>query len=412
MEKRERIFIFVLAGSFLMLAMAIMTSGHQIDAHGRNPVMLNESIVIGNLTSISSGDVRNESGDRLAMLQKGVNFYQWFTRLQRRTPEQYRSTVSEEDLQLIASLGFRHVRLQIDLPDIYNFASPGSPNPAMLALIDDTIRRLGAHGLATIITLQVDEEQQTPGFLENGFKELWSALARHFNDTDPEMVFLEVMNEPVFENNPSQWAHLQDELIRTIRAGAPLHTILATGPDWSSIDGLTSLKPTTVDSNVVYVFHFYESMTFTHQGSDWSQDTFMLLQDVPYPVTEEGYRQALDATCDTSAREWIQAYCDEGWDSDLIDARIRQAAEWSRINEVPVIADEFGCIDKAPAADRRQWFSDVRSSLERYGIGWTLWTYDDYMGLDRKTTGRNRTITLNKDVATALGLNMSALKNG
>ena len=37
-----------------------------------------------------------------------------------------------------------------------------------------------------------------------------------------------------------------------------------------------------------------------------------------------------------------------------------------------VICDEFGCISNAPRADRLQWLSDVRTALEKYGIGWSL----------------------------------------
>jgi len=35
----------------------------------------------------------------------------------------------------------------------------------------------------------------------------------------------------------------------------------------------------------------------------------------------------------------------------------------------------------APYADRLYWFSDVVATFERYGIGWSIWGYDDGFGL-------------------------------
>ncbi|HEY3274884.1 MAG TPA: cellulase family glycosylhydrolase [Methanocella sp.] len=345
--------------------------------------------------------VSSVSGSRLATLQKGVNFYEWFTN----SGGQYQPTISDGDLQLIHGTGARYIRLQINLPDIYNSASPGSPNGAMLTFIDNTISRFNANNLAAVLTIQVDESKQTSSFFQNGYKQLWGALAGHFGTTNPEMVFLEVTNEPIFENNPSQWAPIQDQLIQTIRAGAPLHTILATGPDWSGIDGLESIKATTADNNVIYVFHFYESQTFTFQGADWDDlgSTYANLKEVPYPATVAGCQHAISLSKGATAKQWITDYMNEGWNSALIDSRIKEAYTWSQTNGVPVINNEFGCIDNAPRADRLQWYHDVRTSLEKYGIGWGLWSYDDYMGLDRKTSS-DGTITLDWELANVLGL--------
>jgi hypothetical protein len=68
-----------------------------------------------------------------------------------------------------------------------------------------------------------------------------------------------------------------------------------------------------------------------------------------------------------------------------------------------VICDEFGCITNAPRADRLQWLSDVRTALEKYGIGWSLWCYDDYMCLNRQTNS-DGTVAVDRELARALGV--------
>ncbi|HEY3274885.1 MAG TPA: cellulase family glycosylhydrolase [Methanocella sp.] len=345
----------------------------------------------------SDSTISSVSSSRVDTLQKGVNFYQWFTY----SGGSYKSTISDTDLQTIRAMGGKVIRLQIPLNDIYNSNSPGTPNPTMLSFIDDTVRRFNAAGLAADLTIEVDASQQSTSLLQGGYKQLWSALAKHLSATDPGMVFLEVENEPVFESNPSQWAPIQEQLIQTIRANAPQHTIIATGPDWSGIDALTAMKPTSVD-NVVYTFHFYESMTFTFQGIDWSGDTFQYLKEVPYPATQAGCQRAISLTADPAAKQWITDYMNEGWNAAVIDSRIKQVYTWSQTYGVPVIGNEFGCNNEAPATDRQQWFHDVRIAMEKYDMGWTVWSYDDYMGLNRQKNA-DGSITLDWALASALG---------
>ena len=45
--------------------------------------------------------------------------------------------------------------------------------------------------------------------------------------------------------------------------------------------------------------------------------------------------------------------------------------------EVPEICNEFGVYRKdADPGDRAAWISDVRTSLEKHGIGWAMWDYE------------------------------------
>jgi len=53
---------------------------------------------------------------------------------------------------------------------------------------------------------------------------------------------------------------------------------------------------------------------------------------------------------------------------------------------VPVICDEFGVYRKyADANSRTAWLTDVRTSLERHGMGWTMWDYSGGFGVVTKT---------------------------
>jgi len=52
---------------------------------------------------------------------------------------------------------------------------------------------------------------------------------------------------------------------------------------------------------------------------------------------------------------------------------------------VPVICAEFGVYRKyADTESRTAWLADVRTSLERHGMGWTMWDYSGGFGVVTK----------------------------
>jgi hypothetical protein len=88
------------------------------------------------------------------------------------------------------------------------------------------------------------------------FADFWRALAKHYSSWDADRLFFEVLNEPEFRDR-NLWAGVQAKLVAAIRDGAPKHTIIAAGANWSSDDELVVME-TLRDPNVIYNFHFYE----------------------------------------------------------------------------------------------------------------------------------------------------------
>ena len=69
---------------------------------------------------------------------------------------------------------------------------------------------------------------------------------------------------------------------------------------------------------------------------------------------------------------------------------------------VPITCNEFGVFRNfAPAADRAAWIKDMRTALEKKGIGWTMWDYAGGFGVVNKHDGH---ATPDPEVVKALGL--------
>lgn len=343
------------------------------------------------------------SATRIARLAKGVNITRWFWLNDDQSDKHYETYMSDGQIQAIRDAGFTHVRLVIEPKLLLNEADPAKLNSKLVRYIDGAIARFIAHDLAVIVDIHAWEDAfkkrlMSDTSMQADFATMWQTFAGHLSTTDPDMVYLEVMNEPSPET-PADWPPLQETFVKAMRAVAPEHTIIVGGPNWNGIDGLLILKPLD-DSNIVYNFHFYDPFIFTHQGASWVDDVMGSLRGIPYP-SSEGRCGDLPDFHNATTNGWAADYCtNTTWDAEVLKARIKQAADWAVQYGVPLTVNEFGVYPQvAPYQDRLQWFMDVKSAVEAYGISWTIWGYDDAFGLGAQG-GRN----MDKGVLAALGM--------
>jgi endoglucanase len=333
----------------------------------------------------SSGHVRAAGvpESRLDRLSRGVSLTRWFWLDDASNRDHYASYISDAQLAEIRATGFQHVRLVIEPRTLLNEAAPDQLDPRVIGYLRTAIDRLLAQDLAVIVDVHaweawLNNERITEPALQAAYASMWGALARELADTNPEMVYLEVMNEPA-PDDPSIWQPILERFVQAIRASAPAHTIIVGGAYWNSIDGLLLLTP-LADANLVYNFHFYEPMVFTHQGAGWLEP-FDQLANVPYPSADRC------GEVGQTTSEWLNAeintYCTTApWDGERIHARIGEAAAWAARYGVPLTANEFGVYPATSnPEDRLDWIREVRRALEQFGIGWTVWGYDDIFGL-------------------------------
>jgi len=231
----------------------------------------------------------------------------------------------------------------------------------------------------------------------------WHDLAPELRGLAPLMTFPEVLNEPVFRDDPAGWASLQDALHATIRAALPDHTIILTGLDWGSIAGLLALTPSD-DPNVVYSFHFYDPAELTSLAAYRPGLNRAALARLPFPEsTEAACRTVAGGPIDPATRDLMLFYCATHWDAGHIRTRLQDAVSWARRHDVTLLAGEFGASAALNADARLSWLRLVRESCAANGIGWALWGYDDVMGFNIRRPPRNNSV-LDRSVLDALGL--------
>jgi aryl-phospho-beta-D-glucosidase BglC (GH1 family) len=336
-------------------------------------------LLVANRTLAQSAPSRAQL--RASHLQRGINLSQWFAQVydpRGYSKEHFESWITVDDVALIRSMGFDHVRLSVNPEPMMRHNMADHIPPEYLGYLDAAVKMILDHGLAVIIDMHPESEfkarlVQQDAYVEQ-FSDFWRALARHYSTYDPEMVFLEVLNEPEFRDR-YRWAGVQAKLAAAIREGAAPHTIIAAGANWSDIDDLLSLTPLG-DANVIYNFHFYDPHTFTHQGATWGANYWHFESKLGYPASMDTAQKVAASEPDALNRLLVLRYGLDHWDANRLAVEIGQAAEWAKRWNVPLTCNEFGVYRRdSDPQDRARWLRDVRTTLERYRIGWNMWDY-------------------------------------
>jgi endoglucanase len=341
---------------------------------------------------------------RAQLLHRGVNASMWFAQADDYSPARLRSYTTADDIALMHSMGFDHVRLSIDGDELLRNAPAGGLNAVFLAELDTAVNTMLKDDLRVIVDVHPSDEfkrqLRTDGVAVARFCALWSVLASHYAQTDPDRLFFEVLNEPEFDD-AQQWAAVQTRAIAAIRQTAPRHTIIATAGRYSGLTDLLTLEPVT-DPNVIYTFHDYEPFAFTHQGATWTMEQVRPLRRVPYPSSPENIAQSVSQEQQLIDQHWVNSYGLDRWDAARIRSELSFAGKWVALHHVPVYCGEFGVYQAfADPAMRVAWLRDTRTALEEQGIGWAVWDYQGSFAVVAKTNGKAAPVPA---VATALGL--------
>ncbi len=329
-------------------------------------------------------------------LRYGINLSEWFAQVydpKGYAKEHFETWTTAQDIALIKAMNFDHVRLSVNPQPMFRHNEADRIPADYLAYLDAAVKMILDQGLAVILDIHPESDFKQKlvaddSFVEQ-FEDFWRAFARHYSSTNPDLVFFEILNEPEFRDR-YRWEGVQSRLAAAIREGAPAHTIIAAGANWSADNELLFIEPLH-DPNTIYNFHFYDPHIFTHQGATWTTNFQHYLADLPYPSTPENVRAAANLIPDAANRLAAIRYGFDRWNSARVNTEFDQVAAWGKRWNVPLTCNEFGVYRKtANPQSRAAWLSDVRTSLEKHNIGWTMWDYSGGFAVVVKQNGQSQ----------------------
>ncbi|GHT77134.1 endoglucanase [Spirochaetia bacterium] len=343
-----------------------------------------------------------EPGSPEAAFSRGVNFSGWF---EASSPRRISFTkFTEQDFADARGLGSGIIRLPINLHAMTGGAPEYTLDPLFLEFLDQAVDWAEKYGLYIILdNHSFDPVAATADDIDQILIPVWRQLAAHYKDRGAYVLY-EVLNEP-HGISAERWGVIQGEAIEAIRAIDPVHTIIAGGVGYNSIDGLSSL-PEYTDPNIIYTFHFYDPYLFTHQGETWgSPPNLANLRGIPFPSNAHSMPPIPDEYKNTWIADSLKySYANDAKAATLAAALDRAVKFSTDRGGVPLFCGEFGVyMINSLNEDRVRWYRTVTELLDKRDISRTSWDYTGGFGLFKTPGARDIHSELNVDVARALG---------
>ena len=317
--------------------------------------------------------------------QKGVNLGGWISQFSKYDEKHFESFITEKDIEFISSLGFDHVRVPVDY--IVLTDDEGRIKESGFRYLENCRAWCEKYGLGMLIDLHecygysfdpLKKDMDRKAFfysekLQERFFDLWREIAKRFNKYQ-ETVAFEPLNEVVLPEVVDAWNCVCSKYISMIREICPRTWIVIGGVNYNNVLSVPYIS-VPLDERIVYNFHCYEPMVFTHQGAYWVEGMPLDFR-IEYPKTLEEFRAISKDLSPTLAGAVFDPSIGEIGVDFFVDI-FTPALEKAEKDNVPLYCGEYGVIDKAEGEYKIKWLRDIHTALRKFGIGRALWNYKE-----------------------------------
>lgn len=330
----------------------------------------------------------------------GINLGGWLSQCKEYSKNNYDNYIKKEDFKIIKSWGLDHVRLNVD----YNVLEDeqGNYQEDGFAYVQKAIDWAEEYGLNIMLDLHKTagysffEGYSEGGFFENPalqerFYKLWEQFATRFGKYKNMMCF-ELLNEVTKQEYSDKWNEISTKCIQRIRKICPDVKVVV-GSYWNGYPAAIPDLAAPYDENVIYTFHCYEPLVFTHQAGTWVTPKMKSDFRMGFDHTYGEYKQlTIDNLGEGNAGCFNLFNQNEKLDEAFFEKILEPAIRTSKERNVEIYCGEYGVIEFAGAEEAVKWFKPFTAVLDKYGIGRAVWNYrkhvfgisDDWMSPKRE----------------------------
>ena len=313
----------------------------------------------------------------------GANLGHWISQYGSKSHEHFATYIQEKDIARIASWGMDHVRLPVDYFIFESDDAPGAYRESGLAYIDGCLEWCKKNGLNMVLDLH-----HAPGFFfGNGAKNclmedaamqeryinIWRFFTKRYSGEKENLIF-ELLNELVAKSS-EPWNDLWARTAAAIHAISPERKIIVGGNNWNSVSQLKNLT-VSANPNILYTFHCYSPMIFTHQRAGWIENARRYTVPVEYPVNTEEHAGFYGGNIPENEKGIL--------DKAYLERVLAPAVEFIEANKRPLYCGEYGVIANASTESAIKWCNDLADLLLSHGIGRAVWSYRGFSTITDK----------------------------
>ncbi len=309
-------------------------------------------LVIILLVSIDNLFAQTVAHQRCASFERGMNISNWLE-APWQTDWPTETGYTKSDLQLMKDAGIKSLRLPINFAEISDTLYPFDVDTAhvLFQRIDTVIKWTDELSMNLIIDNHHGWTLTNANWRshKDRFAKLWGTVAKKYQYLDPEHYFFELLNEPPMAFNDMDSLNLLfNTAIDSIRKYTTEHTVI-TSPPLGSWGMAYDLYRPLQDTNLIYTWHCYDALNFTHQGLVWN--------DPYYPAGNE---------FPTQGDPFYEQFLFEG---------VKRVIHWKDSFDMPVFLGEFGVSEHAPAESRCRWIDFLAHKTDSMDIPWFYWDW-------------------------------------
>lgn len=297
----------------------------------------------------------------------------------------WKLNLSGNYFEIIKSAGFDTVRIPVGWQYHVSRKKPYTIDEKFFQNIDWVIMTAKKYSLNTVLVYHYNFYElggiyEDPMENQEVFLSIWEQIAQRYKDCDSS-VYYELLNEPHGNLTSKIWNDLSKKTIDEVRKIDPYHTIILTCADWGTAYGLENLELPVDHSNIVYTFHTYTPVLFTHQGVKYAEEQYKSIRNLVWPGPPQNkFELPEKLEEDIPIKEWIEYYnllpyeYNPGGPGPVLE-ELDMAFNWGKENNVPLWLGEFGVTTNADSESRVNWTSFITSEAEKRDIPWAYWDF-------------------------------------
>lgn len=190
---------------------------------------------------------------------------------------------NEDDFKRVSDLGMNVVRFYLNYKTFEDDNTPYVYKESGWKWLDQNIEWAKKNNVHLILNMHVPQggfQSQGEGIklwedknLQSRFTKLWKAIANRYSK-EPIIAGYDLLNEPGVTESKEQWQALAQKTVNSIRTVDKNHAIIiervnSIAKSWTAIDDDFNFFKID-DNNIVYTFHFYDPIEYTHQNTAWT----------------------------------------------------------------------------------------------------------------------------------------------
>lgn len=323
---------------FLILTALILCSSCSKKTADTNPPPVNPSNSFASATEINQ------------RLGRGINLGNTFE-----GDVSWGQSFDPDYFRIIASLGFKHVRIPIrwERNDRSLSTAPYTIQPSFLTTIKNVVDAALKNKLHIIINMHHhDALTADPVGGRERFLSQWKQIANYFKSYCDSVLF-EVLNEPHDKLTTDLWNEYFPLALAEIRNTNPDRTVLLGVADWGGVGSVTKLIAPT-DKHLILTIHYYNPFHFTHQGAEWVANSDQWLGTRWYDIKDE---------------------------RNAVENDFAAAIQFAKDKNIPIHIGEFGAYSKADMDSRIRWARFLSRWFEQQGFSWAYWEFNAGFGI-------------------------------